>query len=307
MIKTIAKAAGNLSIWWLKNGHKVLVVGGEVGAGVGAIFAGYGGWKARSRLQEAALEMDKVTNNENISGEEKDRRLKKIRDKAFADICKCFAPAVVTEVLSLVSIGVGYSKLSKKHAALAVAFTSLEETYRNYRQRVADKIGAEEERNLALGQHLEEVVGEDGNVSYKAVVDGPNLSCYAVLFDEYCPNWKPDVRENLLFLSGLERAHNADFLAKGHFMLYKTHEDIGLNQTPFTICGAGWSVKRGDKCISYGLEKYLDPNSPDFMNHGDPNIWIEPNVCGCIADDIMELENSYGPQGQFSLEKGDWL
>ena len=146
-----------------------------------------------------------------IEKSEYNRELLKVHFTAALKLGKIFAPAALTEVASLMTIGYGYGMLNERFVETAKACQAYATFLTAYRGRVRDAVGEDKERQLYYGTH-EETFDEpetDKNGEVKCTKDGKpkykktkkevldeelaKHSIYARVFDpDFCPQFEID-------------------------------------------------------------------------------------------------------------------
>lgn len=207
----------------------ICVVVGMVGTAVSVYLAWRAGRKVGDVIEEVKTDIsevkeqrptevidettgkvvDYVVKEGQISKKEYNRALLKAHYTALIKLGKLVAPAVITEVVSIVTIGYGYGIISDRAAEAAAACQAYAAFISDYRGRVQDKIGKDEERKLYLGIKDVEVeepeLDKDGNPKLnkdgkpkvrktkKEVLDFElaKHSPYARIFDpDHCPSFE---------------------------------------------------------------------------------------------------------------------
>lgn len=222
-----------------------------------------------------------------IDDREHAKELTRIYGRAALRLGKVYGPAVALGVGSTVSVASAHGMMQKRNTALTAAYVGMERAYKEYRKRVVDKYGEDEERELRQGEVVErEVVdaktGETKKVWRSAADD---FSPYARFFDELCPNWSRNPEYNLLFLRGQQAYLNDLLRTRGHVFLNEVYDALGMEHTK---AGAlvGWLRNGdGDGYISFGIYDPT-PKHKEFINGREPSILLDFNVDGVIYDRI---------------------
>lgn len=201
------------------------------------------------------------------------------------DIVKLYGPSVSLGLASLVCIVSAHGILKKRNAALAVAYTSLESAYKNYRERVREELGDEKERDLYFGLKDEIVKNEETGKDEKvtSIGDPSELSPYVRLFDETNPNWTKQADQNLFFLRAQQNYFNDKLRAHGHVFLNEVFDALGMDRTP---AGAivGWRISdEGDNFVDFNI---YTPENRDFVQGQERSVWLDFNVDGVIYNKI---------------------
>ena len=126
-------------------------------------------------IQESSTEI-KNTPDDMI---DKPKELTKVYVKGAARIAKLYAPAAIIGAASIGSIIYGHDILRKRNLAMAACYELVDQSYKSYRSRVAEKFGDEVEKELCYGLTKEDIeyteTAEDGTEKTRkkkgAVVD----------------------------------------------------------------------------------------------------------------------------------------
>lgn len=289
-------------IWDKTSAHapEILVIGGILGAIGATVLA----CKATTKLDEvidkyhsdvdAAKEIADDTQFETYSEEdyEKDKRI--YMAHTAVDIAKLYAPAATVGLLAITAILVSTGILKKRNIALAAACTSISETFKDYRDRVADRFGTEIEKqiryNLVEKTVEEKTIDEDGEettVTKKVVVaKAPTHDNFSRIFDEYNRNWKKNAALNKSFLIGAERFANDRLQANGRLYLNEVYKLLGFEPSEEGQI-VGWVLDYSeDSCndnyVDFGMFDLENPNVNAFVNEEERSVLLNFNVDGCI-------------------------
>jgi Family of unknown function (DUF6353) len=212
--------------------------------------------------------------------------LNRNRIRAGIAVARLYAPAVIVGVASITMLTKSHSTLVKRNAALSAAYTALDNGFRDYRSRVVEKYGKDEDDRLRYGFETEKIkVG--GKQVKTDRVDQNGASIYAVFFDEYNPNWSKDPEINKLFLRSQQNYLNDLLHARGHLFLNEALDSLGFDHTQ---AGAvvGWRLSDdGDNYVDLGIFNADDPDRiRDFVNGRESSVLLDFNVDGLIFDKI---------------------
>lgn len=151
---------------------------------------------------------------------------------------KVYAVPFIMMAGSAALILYGHHILKNRHAIALAAYSTLEDRFKTYRQRVKKRIGDEEEEMLYTGAEkrivdvLDEKTGEVKAEEKTVVVDrSANLGQYSFIFDianaPYTYSNKPG--QNLLFLMVQQDTLNRQLRAKGYVSLNQALESLGMD------------------------------------------------------------------------------
>ena len=295
-----------------KHSPQILIGVGIVGTVVSAIMACKATTKAGAVLEEAKTNVDAIhecqSNTELVeSGEYTDEDAKKDMAITYVQtgvkLFKLYAPSVSLGVLSLISILASNNILHKRNVALAAAYTTLDNSFKKYRNNVIERFGEAVDKELKYNlkkKKVDEVVvdpetGKENKVKKEAFVVNPSdISGYARFFEKYTTdeegnsilnqNWQNDNEMNLMFLKAQEKYANDILRSKKRLFLNDVYKMLGL---PTTKAGqvVGWVYDPenpiGDNYVDFGI--YQDNLSfSDFVNGYDNAILLDFNVDGNI-------------------------
>ena len=220
--------------------------------------------------------------------------------KGCFNVAKLYAPAAALGAISLTCILASHGIIHKRNTALAAAYTAVDSSFKDYRQRVVERFGEELDRELKYDiktKEVEEVVvQEDGtetvvprtvNVAEGVKTGKDETSEYARFFDEWCTGWTKDAEANLVFLRNVEKWANQRLQSKGHLFLNELYDALGI---PRSKAGqiVGWVYDlenpKGDNEVRLGIYNVNRENCRDFVNGRERSILIDPNVDGPIYD-----------------------
>lgn len=278
-----------------------LCIGAGIICGVGATVLAC---RATLKLDEALSEYretsqninflrDKIDSGEtnvNYSIEDAQRDKFILMVKTGVNVFKLYAPAVIAGVASIGFILGSHHILTARNAALTAAYTALSDSYKAYRNRVAEEIGEDKEMELFNGfrTKIEEHVNDKGKVvkDKKLVQDGA-YSPYKRCFDETNPYWRRNRGDNQFFLAQMQAHANDKLKLNGHLFLNEVYDMLGFPHTKEgAVCGWILDGDNSDGMVSFGIWEGLKQDARDFINCYENSIWLDFNVDGVIYDII---------------------
>lgn len=306
--KNVTRAFGKAKLQLKKHSPEILVISGVVGTVAAGVMACKATTKASDILEEMHESMDQIhkvnemaKENENISYDEND--LKKDTTMVYVQtgvkFAKLYGPSLAVGILSITSILVGHNILRKRNLALAAAYTTVSNSFKAYRGRVADRFGDDVEYQLRHGIKAEEVeetvVDDDGNEkTVKKTIDvmDPNkVSDFARIFDDGNIGWEKDSEHNLAFLKMQQNYANDILKTRGYLFLNEVYEMLGFNKTKAGQV-VGWIFDESDpKCdnfVDFGIYRGESPAVRAFVNGDERSILLDFNVDGNILDRVYE-------------------
>ena len=228
-----------------------------------------------------------------------------------------YIPSVILGTTSLACFFGAFGIMRKRYATLAVAYMTLEESFRKYRQRVIDSRGVDEDIYYLTGTRPKEIAAkdDDGNKTKKKQLlslNGPMASPYAFKFGKYKENgernnqWSEDQMSNMAYLLGqqdyltsmlYQRCMFDDkhrVVIRGSVMLNETRDLCGEDPTP-TGAVVGNLYSNGEPGCNGFIDFRLiestevDPDDPEGKRM-IPCVWVNPNVDGMIYDLLGKKE-----------------
>ena len=297
--RTFCKAGLKLK----KHSPEILVVGGVVGLVASGVMACKATTKLSAILDDSKEQIelfDKVAANPEMVNEEytvedaeKDKKIVKVQ--TAVKVAKLYAPAVAGGVVSIGAIFASNNIMRKRNVALGAAYATVDQAFKDYRNRVVDRFGEELDKELRYNLKTKEVkeTVEDENGKKKTVkknikyIDSPMPSEFAVIYDDGCAGWTKDPEDNKFFLIQQQRYANERLKRRGYLSLNEVYELLGF---PSTKAGqvVGWLYDckdpnyKGDNFVDFGLYNVdYEPNR-DFVNGYERNIILDFNVAPII-------------------------
>lgn len=231
---------------------------------------------------------------------EQKKELRKVRAHLAFNVCKLYAPSFISFVISTACVLSSHKIMRGRNLALAAAYATLDNGYRAYRSRVAERFGKEVEDELYRGIKKEKttVIDENGKeVKKELSVSQPNPgSDWAVIFDSSNPNWSKNGILNLEWLELQERYANQKLKANGYLFLSDVYAQLGFDENTIgdlKLQGShvvGWLYDpkdpTRDSYVSFGIKdrstgEYTE-QALDMKRYGERNIFVDFNVDGDI-------------------------
>ena len=213
---TFHKATAKLQ----KSSPEILMVVGAAGVIVSTIMACKATTKIQGILDEHKDQMDAVHNcaHEDYTPEDAKRDTTIIYTQTTVKLAKLYAPAVIVGASSLACL-VGSNRILKnRNAALTAAFTTVNESFKKYRERVINRFGQEVDHELKHGikaskvkeKIKDPVTGEETTETKTVNIIESDFepSEYARFFDELSEYYEKDAEYNLVFLRSRQQYAN---------------------------------------------------------------------------------------------------
>ena len=283
-----------------KHSPEILVVVGVAGVVTSTVMACKATTKAGDILEEHKNQMnaiDQVVKMDRNDYTEEDHKKDTtiVYTQTAIKFVKLYSPSIMIGVLSLGCIIYSHNILTKRNAALAAAYATVDRGFKEYRGRVVERFGKELDHELRYNIKAQEFekteVDKKGNekvVKETVNVADPNLySDYARFFDDGCNGWSKDPEQNLTFLKCQQAYANEKLKATGYLFLNDVYKMLGI---PATKAGqiVGWIYDEknpiGDNFVDFGLYDMNKPVVRDFVNGYERTILLDFNVDGNILE-----------------------
>lgn len=307
IMNKISRTANKVGFKLKKHSPEILLVTGVVGTVASAVLACKATLKVNEITDKAkedladiheATETGKTRDGREYTAEDSKKDLTIVYAQTGLKFAKLYGPAVVIGAASIGCILASNNIIRKRNIALAAAYATVDNGFKEYRGRVVERFGKELDRELKYNikaQEIEEtVMNEDGTETVvKKTVDAadPNYtSDYARFFDEYCTNWTKNSEYNLTFLKNTQGWFNNVLQSKGYVYLNEVYKALGI---PETKAGqvVGWVYDEenpiGDNYIDFGIYDLYNDQKRMFVNGHERSILLDFNVDG----NIWELMN----------------
>ena len=290
----------------MKNSPEILM-GTGITLAAGSLVLAIAGAKRYERVTHndlariKKLKEDMKDPSKQEEGVDYKKELLKNYSKLTFNTIKVYAPSVITFVVGVGCILGSHNIIKGRNMALAAAYATLDNGFRAYRERVAERFGEEVEDEIHRGLKKKKVTYTDENGKEKTktiMVNDPDMkaSGWAVWFDESNKNWTRSGVMNLDQLQILERFANNKLRTEGYVFLHDVYQELGIDDVYLTdrqIQGShvvGWlydpSDKTRDNYISFGLfdrkTGTLTEQALNMQMYGETNILLDFNVDGDI-------------------------
>lgn len=249
--------------------------------------------KVDTVLDEAKEKLDlaKTLEHDEYSEKDRSRDISLIYFQSGVKIARLYTPAIIVGGLSIYALTSSHRILTRRNVALTAAYGALEKGFNQYRARVVEKYGEEEDRNFRYGTREVEVVDPKTKKKKKATrvsLDEPSI--YARFFDSHSPSWNKEPEYNLIFLKCQQNYANDLLRSRGHVFLNEVYDMCGI---PRSKAGAvvGWVLSTDDSTdnfINFGVFDGRKEIVRDFVNGLEGAILLDFNVDGVIYDKLDE-------------------
>lgn len=280
-----------------KHSPVILFAAGVVGVVATVVLSSRATLKLSEVVDEIEADVEDIqqkSNDEDYSDLDQKRDMARVYIRSALEITKLYGPAFVAGVVSIGCLAGSHVILTRRNAGLTAAYIGLDKVFKEYRRRVIDKIGEEEEANLRYASKTVETteIDESGNEikKFERVVDARGLSQYATLFGPHSTEWQSNPEYNRMFLASQMTYANDRLRRDGYLLLNDLLKSLGL---PRTSDGAvvGWVLNKnkGDDYVSFGIYSGNVERGEAFVNGEENSVWLDFNVHGLVYHLIDEV------------------
>lgn len=245
--------------------------------------------KLEEVLKEGADKLETARTLEHDDYSEKDRSndVRIIKVQTGAKIVKLYAPAAGLGLVSIAALTKSHNILTSRNAALMAAYKALEKGFDEYRRRVVDKYGEEEDRIFRYGGREVDVIDDKGKVNKVVRVGDGTPSIYARFFDQTSTSWNKNPDYNLSFLINTQSYANDLLKQRGHVFLNEVYDSLGMERSKAGSV-VGWLLigEYRDNYIDFGVFEGDTQVARDFVNGREASILLDFNVDGVIYDKV---------------------
>jgi hypothetical protein len=275
-----------------KYGPEILLGLGIIGGVSSTIMACRSTLEIDGILAEKQKKIDRIKNaKEELEDDypDYDKDMMVAYVQSAVDVIKLYGPSVTLGVASMACILGSYGIMKKRNIAILAAYKAVEQSFTDYRRRVVEKYGKDDDNYFKTGVKKESVKTMDDNGKNikvdKEVRDPNDVSVYARFFDESSKEWQKTPEYNFMFLKAQQNYMNDLLHARGHVFLNEVYDALGL---PHSQAGSvvGWLAEDGDGFIDFGIFDEDSGKVRDFVNGYERSILLDFNVCGIIYDQI---------------------
>ena len=295
--RTLSKAGFQIK----KHSPEILIVAGIAGVVTSAVMACKATTKINDILDQTKEEVSKVNDalaNEKIpedvySKEDAKKDLAIIYIQTGVKLVKLYGPSLILGALSITSILASNNILRKRNVALAAAYATIDNSFKEYRSRVIERFGKDLDRELKYNIKAKEIsettVDENGKETTVTktvpVVESEEPSDYARFFCEGCAGWTKDPEMNLVFLKQQQNWANELLKTRGHLFLNEVYDMLGIERSKAGQV-VGWVYDETnpdcDNYVDFGIYDIYNERKRAFVNGWERSILLDFNVDGNI-------------------------
>lgn len=291
----LSRAVGAVQLAAKAHAPTILVAGGVVSMGAGAVIACKKTLKVEEVLTKHSVSLERIKEGESLelsNYNEEDARGDrfKVYSRAGFDLAKLYAfPGILFAGGACLVVG-GHKMLLQRNATLALAFTAVTEAFAKYRARVVEEQGSEADQRFLHGYVVKEVyddgTGKTHMITTRDWEGDPNGDPYNRVFEQGASSqWEPDLGINKMFIGMQERFANELLARRGYLWLSEVYTSLGFPEND-TSRVVGWKVRtlpdgsRDIPFVSFGLDK---PHPDDWKYSKEHAIYLDFNCQGLIV------------------------
>ena len=301
LLANVTRGANVVKLLAKKKAPLLMIIGGGI-CMVGAIVTAVkSADKVKEDLEECKEEMEII--NENLADlrdperreemvaagfteESLKRELVQVKAKTAGKVVHSFTPTLLFFVSGMGLIAGSHYIMEKRLNGVMAAYAVLDQSFKEYKERVKTELGDEKEKEIRYGFKKEDEVEVDNKEFSKQSDDNPYLkSPYSRFFDSSNKNWNDDPESNKFFLTLQQSTANDMLKARGHLFLNEVYDLLGMERSR---AGAvvGWVIGGGDGYVDFGLQDIFSEANRRFNNGYEPVVLLDFNVDGVIYDKI---------------------
>lgn len=276
---------------------EILLVAGIAGAVGTVILACVGTRKLDTVLDESKERIDEIHNTCVCEGAPYDKKeQQKDLVKAYAqtglEFAKLYGPSLLLGSMSIYCLLSSHRIMKDRNESLAAAYTTVYTAFKQYQDRVAEKLGAEAEKEIRYAVEKKKVddvtTDENGKEKKtKKTIDIATMpSGYAKFFDESSREWVKDPELNLMFLRGKQAMLNNKLQSCGFVFLNEVYRELDICEPTQEGQVVGWYyTPNHPSFIDFGIYD-TNRHTERFVNGYERSILLDFNVDGTIIDKL---------------------
>lgn len=310
-VAKVSRSVHKVGFKFKKHSPEILVVAGVVGIVTSTVMACKATTKVNDIVDETKETIDKIhdsvgkglhtSDGEEYTQEVANKDLAIVYTQTGLKFIKLYGPAVALGVASIACMVGSNQILRKRNVALAAAFTAVDTSFKEYRNRLIERFGDNGkslDRELRYGIKAKEVeeriVDENGNettVTKTVEVVDPNVAhdIYSIIWCEGNNGWTKSAELNKFFLIQTQNQANDKLRLNGILTLNEVYDMLGAPRTKYGQL-AGWVYTEdetaGDNFVDFGIFDAHKPNARDFINGAEKAVILDFNCIGNLLDYI---------------------
>lgn len=269
-----------------RNSPHIFFGAGLGGAAVATVMACKTTLKAEPMLDQIKVEIEAAKlRGPYASQKEETQAVAREYARGAMKIGKLYAPALLVGGTSVALLTGSHVQLTRRNTALRGTLAATMLAFNEYRGRVRELLGDEQEKDLFNGTESQTIKHADGTKELVKVRVRPGLSPYAKQFDRTNPRWQKNAEMNRAFIQIQQDIANHDLNSRGYVFLNDVYEALGFERTKAGQ-HVGW-VRNGDGdgYLDFGLQEIHNAGLVDGTNK---EAWLDFNVDGVIEDLLEE-------------------
>lgn len=294
----LTKTMSKLNCKIKKNAPEILAVTGVIGITVSAVMACKATTKLSGILAEAEEELS-IIHSSSLSEKaiEKgynDTDLKKdltiVYVQTGVKVAKLYVPSVMLGVFSIGSMLTSNNILRKRNMALALAYTTVDKGFKEYRSRVVERFGEDVDKSLRFNTvkkkidtiEIDPETGKEKKVKKEIdVINGESICEYARMFNSTTNAFDSNHSYNDVFLRAQQSYMNDILKSRGHLFLNEVYDALGFPRTKVGQI-VGWVYNTtnpvGDNYVDFNITEVFDEEAQDYR------FMLDFNVDGNVLD-----------------------
>lgn len=279
----------NLSKTVIQHLPTIMTVAGSAGVVVGSVMACKATLKADEVLSENRIAIESVKESGIASPSIYRKSLTTAYAKGLVNWVKLYGPPAIVIGFSIGSILYGHNMLRMRSLAVLGAYKALTIEHQEYREKMKDALGVEEERNIKynVGTVIAGDLDTGEEKEIQIVPEDPDIpgNEHAKFFCQSSIYWTKNPEENLKFLLDVMGRMQEKFDRQGYLFLNDVYTALDI---PITYGGSvcGWVKGLGDNVIDFGIFDCYREANRRFVNGYEPVILLDFNHDGYILDKI---------------------
>lgn len=243
-----------------------------------------------AKIDVARTDEARLVNPEAYSEDDQQKDKAIIGVKTAVNIAKLYAPAILVGTASIGLLTGAHVSLNRRNASLTAAYVAVDTAFKKFENRVKEKYGDDELRELKYGVESKEIYSEtkEGEPVVETVKHaGDGAYRYAKFFDSTNPNWNSTPEYNLFFLRAQQNYANDRLNQRGFVLLNDVYDALGIDRTKEGMI-VGWRLDgKGDGYVDFGIwsDDKMD-QFHDFMTGREDALLLDFNVDGTIYYDL---------------------
>lgn len=290
--KQVSTTIGRQVLQSKKNAPSLLFAGGICGMVTSTYLACRATLKMQDVLENAErdLEIARALQHRDYSENDRQQDTVVIYTRTVGRVLGLYTPALLLGAASVAALSRSHSILVERNLAVTAAYTAVAQAFEQYRERVVDKYGEEQDREFRYETERVQIVDDETGevVSELRVAPKNDYSMYARFFDELNANWNRETEYNIVFLRAQQNYWNDVLRTRGHVFLNEVYKSIGMTHTRAGSV-VGWVLgPDSDNYIDFGIYDSRNDKAIDFVNGREGAILLDFNVDGIIYDRIED-------------------